>query len=227
MPKNKKFKQKLPNELIHIPNVSKKSHEKWYKGRNIANFPRPYRLINCGSVNSSKTNTAKNVILRAYPRFDDIYLVHISPTDAEWDDIGITEKLDHIPDESFFDPDGKTLIIIEDMEFKENDYNLSALFRYISTHKNVSVILNYQSFIHIPRIARRLANVYNLWEDPDKASQAMVEKRVGLDKGELQHMFDTLKKHRRDFITIDKTDNSPAPMRFNLFSPIRKQLVPE
>jgi hypothetical protein len=48
----KKFKNRLPNKIVPIKNADKTNHEKWYKGRNICNFPRPYRCILVGGVNS-------------------------------------------------------------------------------------------------------------------------------------------------------------------------------
>ena len=61
----KKYKDRLPNELIHIPNPDKSDHEKWHSKRNIAAFPRPFRAILAGGVNAGKTNTAKNITIKS------------------------------------------------------------------------------------------------------------------------------------------------------------------
>ena len=216
-----KYREKIPNELIHIPNAAKKDHEAWSAGRNWANFPAPYRLMNCGSVNSSKTNTTKNIILRAYPPFKKITLIHIADDDPEYDDIDISERLNYCPPPEYFDHEEKQLVIIEDMEFKKGDRNVSALFRYVSTHKNVSVILNYQNWTTCDPIIRRCLSVVNLWQMVDKTVQEIVGKKVGLENSQLQEMFDAVCKERRDFLCIDLTDNSPCKYRLNIWKPIK------
>jgi hypothetical protein len=226
--KRKKFNKRLPNKLLYIPNPDKKNHEHWYPKRNLANLPRPFRALFVGSVNSSKTNTAKNLVLRAFPRFENIILIHCNYGEGgskEWDDIGITDQFEEIPDRDYFNQlEGRTLVILEDVEFQEKDPSLSLLFRHLSTHfvDTLSVMLLYQDFIKVPKIARRLASQFIMWKLPDQIQMNMVEKRVGMKKGELIHMFDTLCKERRDSIMIDLSDNSPAPLRLNVFQPIRK-----
>ena len=226
----KKFKT-LPKKMIYMKNGDKLTHEAWFPNRNIANLPRPYRAILCGGVNSGKTTTAKNLILRAYPRFDRIMLVHCSPSSTEWDDLGLSEedKFTDIPDISEFPEEGskeKCLIILEDVEYVGNESkhkNLYMLFRYISTHCNTSVILNYQSFIKVPKIARRLASFFTIWRMPDLTQMQIIERKVGLKKGELLDMFENCCDDPRDSISFDLSLNTPAPIRKNIFQVITKQ----
>lgn len=225
----KKFKT-LPKKMIYMKNGDKLNHEKWFPNRNIANLPRPYRAILCGGVNSGKTTTAKNLILRAYPRFDRIMLVHCSPSSTEWDDLGLSEedKFTDIPDMDEFPEEGSTekcLIILEDVEYvgpESKHKNLYMLFRYISTHRNTSVILNYQNFVSIPKIARRLANFFTIWRMPDGDQMRIIEKKVGLKKNELLEMFEACCDDPRDSLSFDLTLKSPAPIRKNLFQVITK-----
>jgi hypothetical protein len=225
----KKFKGYLPNRIIALPCKDKANHEKWTTGRNIANFPRPYRMINAGGVNAGKTTLCLNLILRAKPAFDNIYVVHASSTSRDYDALDIPEEnyLDDIPPPSFFPEEGSpehTLLILEDIEYRAEgkNENLSKLFRYCSTHKGVSILLNYQCLVKVPKIARRLANVFNIWKMPDRGHMSIIERKVGLDKGELKQMFEQLGDNHRTFFTFDLTANSPAPLRKDLFIPIKK-----
>lgn len=43
--KKKKRRKPLPNELLIIDNPDKVWHESWTKGRNILNFPHPFRAV--------------------------------------------------------------------------------------------------------------------------------------------------------------------------------------
>ena len=221
---NKKYKDRLPNELIHIKNPDKQDHEKWSKTRNIASFPRPFRMILAGGVNAGKTNTCKNIILRQ--KCSNIYLVHVDKRSTEWDDFDIPEenRFDDIPPLTALEHDGASCIIIEDYEFptKSKLGNLSKLFRFASTHMNISVFLIYQDFLRIPTICRRLCNIYCIWKMPDKNQLNMIGKRVGLEKGEMSEMLNHLCPENRDFICFDMTASSPWPIRKNLFIPVKK-----
>jgi len=153
-------------------------------------------------------------------------LIHIADDDPEYDDIDITDRLSYCPPPDYFDHEEKQLVIIEDMSFNEKNENVSALFRYVSTHKNVSIIMNYQDYILVPKMARRCINIINIWEMPDKTIQSIVGKKVGLEKGQLQEMFNSLCKKRRDFITIDLSDDSPCKYRLNIWKPIKMVETP-
>jgi len=50
----KKFKGKLPNKIIVIPNKDKTRDEKWFPNRGIANFPSPFRMIITGGCGSGE-----------------------------------------------------------------------------------------------------------------------------------------------------------------------------
>lgn len=228
MPK-KKFIGKLPNKIIVIPNKDKKRDEQWNSRRNMANFPSPFRLIITGGCGSGKTNTIKNVILRQYPHFDRIILCHLDVWDTEeYDDLELEDcdKFDGIPPMSEFDGDGKTLLIIEEMEFnttkgKHND--VSKIFRYFSTHKHLSVILSFQDFFSIPTICRRVANVFVVYNTPDKNQLNAIGKKVGLsEKGALKDLIDNFCPLLTDSICFDLSKKTPYPIRKNIFQNIRK-----
>ncbi len=61
---------------------------------------------------------------------------------------------------------GKTLIILDDFDLTKLDNNqkrnLSMLFRYISSHHDISVMLSYQSFFDTQTIIRKTCNYFYL-----------------------------------------------------------------
>jgi hypothetical protein len=179
-----------------------------------------------------KTLCAKNILLRAHPQWDRIILCHCDSESKEWSDIDVAPEdqffNNEIPPLDFFNgkPENeKWLVILEDVEFANEGKNreLSMLFRYISTHKQVSVLLMYQNFINIPKIARRLANIFVIWKMPDRTQMEIIGAKVGLKKGELLDMFDAICPERYDNLCFDMTTNSPAPIRKNLFQKVSIQ----
>ena len=221
--KRKKF-HKLPKRIIPFVTADKKNHEKWSKNRNLANFPAPSKILLIGSPNCGKTVVAQNIILRSRPMYDNVYVCMEHGSSLEWDEINPTEFLTEIPPPNFFDPDKKNLIVLEDWETDKRDSNLSKLFRVTSSHCKTSIMLLYQSFFRTIPLARRLCDVYVVWKLPDRNELEMIARRVGYNTKQFLELFDTFCKTKYDNITFDLTSNSPAPLRFNVFQPIRKQI---
>jgi hypothetical protein len=231
---------RMPNELIVFPNDDKKFDERWEPGRSIANFPRPFRMCNIAGVSCGKTNLTKNIICHASPQYDRICLIHLDPETLEYDDLDLPDEdiFMEIPDIEEFNPPEPddpnepqepyfTLIIIEDMSFKKGSCDdLSKLFRYISSHKLVSVILNFQRFTDIPLIARNLTNVFNIYKVDDLNQADIIGKRIGFQKGQMADMCEQLFTSKYDFLTVDRSIDTPYPLRLSLFKPIRTQSVP-
>lgn len=225
----KKYVERLPDEIVMIPNADKAgTQERWYKGRNLANIPKIFKVLIVGPPNRGKSLTAKNLILRCHPRFDEIYLCHVDPNTEEWLDIVPEENmLQEIPPIEFFnDRTKKKLIILEDWETSKKDKNLSNLFRYTSSHLNVSLILMYQNWSSVIPLCRRLSNVFILYPQIDLNATSIIAKRVGLKPEELHEIF-KLCKTPYDNICIDLTVDTPAKYRFNLFKPIKKVKMSE
>lgn len=227
MPKRKKLK--LPEELIHIKNPEKVYHEKWYKGRDKLNIPHPFRLLLLGGVNMGKTNTIKNIILRIDPPFKKIYLYHTGGDyTLEYDDIK-TILIDNIPepDDEMFDPKIKSLVIIEDKEYKfmkkKELQNLDRLFGYVSTHRNVSVASTGQYFYNMPVPIRNMSNFFIIWRPLDLDSLNSIGRRVGLKKEEILAIMDTYFKKGRDSLWVDLTANSPYKLRLNGYKVLEKK----
>lgn len=219
--KTKKRKEKLPDELIILDNPDKLFHEDWTKGRNMLNFPHPFRMVIFGPPNMGKTNTIKNILLRAKPDFKEVFVIHADPEyTQEYDDIDV-ELLAEIPAPAEWEGLVKTLVILDDLEFKQmskdQKRNLDRLFGFVSTHKNISVILTSQDGFNVPPIVRRTSNVWILYKSPDMDSMATMARRTGLKPDELKNIFNTILKGNRDALWIDRTSKTPYPLRKNGF----------
>lgn len=220
MPKEKKIR--LPKKLIPIPNPDKLFHERWNKKRDLLNIPAPYRISVIGPPNSGKSTVILNIILRATPTFQEIYIIHCDPENTqEYDNLGKENVTltNIIPDPESWDSEKKKLCVIDDVELKslnkEQAKNLDRLFGYVSTHKNVSVIISTQNFVNLPPIIRRCSNLWILFNmDDDVDLIALIGRRAGYKKDDFRYIFKNI-KDKHDSIWIDKTDHSPMPLRLN------------
>jgi hypothetical protein len=214
-------KLKLPKEMIFFPNPDKKGHEKWTPGRDLLDFPKPYRMVLFGNPNSGKTAYITNIIMRAEPAFDKIYVFHPDPESREYAMLGDhVEMLDEMPDKLFCNPKLKNLLILDDIEYKNlskvDKASLDRLTGYTSTHRNCCVILTAQDAFNIPPSVRRNANIFFLWKNvPDLNSLAQVATKVGLTADKLFSIFNSCMPGQRDSLCLDLTQGTPAPMRVN------------
>lgn len=216
----------LPNEILPLPNPDKEFHEKWYPGRNMLNIPHPFRAVALGPPNVGKTTIVKNLLLRADPPFEEVVVIHCdSSYTKEYDDIGI-QIIDEIPAPDEWPGLVKTLVVLDDLEYKgmnkDQKRNLDRLFGYVSTHKNISCILCSQDPFNVPTIVRRCANFWILWRCPDLDAMSTVARKTGLKSSNFKNIFDQLLPGCRDSLWIDKTANSPYPMRKNGFTKISR-----
>jgi hypothetical protein len=217
---------RLPNRLIPIKNADKAFHEKWNQKRNILNFPHPWRAVLMGPPNVGKSTTIKNMILRANPPFESIICIHCDYENTkEWDDVG-AEMLGSIPAPEEWAGEVKSLVILDDIEMKgmskDQKANLDRLFGYVSTHKHVSVALTSQDPFNIPPIVRRCSNLWVLWASVDMDAMACVSRKSGLPADSMKSIFGTIMPEPHDSLWIDMTSKSPAPLRKNGFSVLKK-----
>lgn len=226
----------IHDKIVVIKNADKDSGnwvENWKKpkDRSLACFPHPFRLMALGNVSRGKTNTIKNVFLvhqqQKNRKFKKLIIITCSVESDEWSDCDPDLILDEIPDLALFDGRDKTMVVLDDYEFvssnKVQEKRLATLMRYVSSHKNVSVMLSYQSFFDVPPIARKCANIFLIYKPNSKAEINTIANRVGLEKGYLNHLFKHKCSGNYDSVCVDLTVNTPAKLRKNLYEVIEPE----
>ena len=219
---------KLPQVVIGFHCDDKFSKETWddpIRKTDIAMFPAPYRCCIIGSPGVGKSAISKNLVV--HNNFKSVYIFHENELTKEYDDLEPTAILDELPPLSFWrdmDPKDKKLLIIDDVEWtssnKEKLKNLALLFRYISSHCNLSIIFCHQSYFDIPPLVKKMANVIILYKIRSKIELGMIENRSGLEPGLLSYLFETVAKKYHDSICLDFTVDTPYPIRLNLWQPL-------
>lgn len=218
---------KLPKKIIDIPNPDKTFHEEWAgegkkTKRDLLNLPHPFRAVICGPPNSGKTLVIKNILLRAQPPFKECFVIHCDPEyTKEYDDVKAT-ILDSIPAPNEWEGKKKTLVILDDLDYKtinkdkEQAKNLNRLFGFVSTHKNISVMLTAQDCFNIPPSIRRMSNLFIIWKNIDTDSFKMIARKCGMHMDDFTRIFkDIIGDNPHNSLWIDLTKNSPAKLRKN------------
>lgn len=212
---------------IHwFENADKGFHEKWKSGRDMMNLPHPFRALVVGPPNSGKSTVIKNLLIKAKPHFEALYVIHCMADETkEWQDCDPTSMLASIPAPSEWTGEKKTLVVVDDIALKklpkDEKKNLDRLLGYCSTHMNISVCLTSQDTFNVDPVLRRYFNVYILWPSMDQDSMALIARKVGVKS--LSELFEEYcPPGKRNFIMIDKTTDSPYPLRVNGYSLIRQ-----
>ena len=136
-----KTKLKLPNEIIPLPNPDKEFHESWNKSRNMLNIPHPFRAVMLGPPNVGKTTIVKNLLLRADPPFQEVIVIHCdSGYTQEYDDLGANvEIMDTIPSPEEWQGKVKSLVVLDDLEFKTMNKEQRRNLVFYSKQYNVCI----------------------------------------------------------------------------------------
>ena len=217
-------------------NGDKPCCDKWdeRRSRNLANFPSPCRILLVGPPNCGKSTLIRNLVIQQSPRFDEVYLVHLDAGHTlDYADLDLTAEMPDMPTLEFYNAlpthnaKGKRIrraIIVDDLELthatKERSKNLAILFRFVSSHHNMTVYYAHQSYFSIPPLVKKMASVFVLWRPRSNTELKLVEDRCGVDRGMLKHLFEQVCVTPRDSLCIDHTEFSPAPLRKNIFEKI-------
>jgi len=221
----------IGRKIIVIPNEDKDKgnwHEHWKKNpSNIGRIPHPIRLCAAGSCGRGKTNVLKNLFLAhqsSNRKFQELYVVCCDVGSKEYLDLEPNGVFDEIPDLDIFDRTKKTLLILDDFElFKTGtaqQRKLATLFRYKSSHCNLSVFCSYQNLFEIPPIARKCANCFLLYKPNSDMEITQFANRVGLDADDLHHIYKSICNGTYDSLFVDLTINTPCKLRKNVFQRI-------
>lgn len=220
--KKSRKKKQLPKKIISIQNKDKTFQEKWTPTRDELNFPHSTRILITGKVSCGKSTLAKNILVRADPPFKRIIIVHCDAEGTkEYDDLE-HEILSEIPDPSdheLFNGEEKTVMILDDIEYdflpKNQKRNLDRIFGYLSSHKNVTVMLCAQNITNIPPAVRRMSNIFILFKVPDMELLYLIARKIGIKKKVFMYIFDKYIINYHDSFWIDLTPLSPYPYRIN------------
>jgi len=220
-----------PTRIIGLPNPDKIDHDAPYSeqpaGTNLARFPGPFRCCIIGRVNSGKSLIAKYILMAHQaekPKFGEVYVVHGMGNTDEYDDIEPTELMTEIPAYDEFEKSGKKLILIDDYDFtrisRDQLQRLSELFRFGSSHQNMSLILMHQSWFRVPKIIKDCCNVFIIYRPVDDDELVTIGRRVGLTKDQIRYIFDTYMPHFRDSLTVNTIPGAPYKYLKNLYEPL-------
>lgn len=224
----------LPNKVVVIKNADKDTggwKESWSypKKRSPGHIIHPFRLLALGGVGRGKTNCLKQIFLRhqsSSKKFKRLFVITCDTESREWLDCEPNILTDEMIDIEEFDPKFKTCVVIDDFEWvkapKEQQKQLSTLMRFISSHRNVSVLLSFQSFFDCPSIARKCANCFMIYKPNSRQETTNIENRCGLEKGTLKQLFREPCNGIYDHVFIDKTIGTPYPLRRNIYEIIEE-----
>lgn len=231
--KNKMKKYQMSDKIHFIENLDKDTGwmETWDKGRSIGCIPHSFRLLALGGCGRGKTMQMKQIFLKHQMSNIPFKYLYIICPDAEeskeWDDCQPSDVFDYIPDLNIITGDDKSLIIIDDFEFKkmnkEDEKKLTTLFRFVSTHKNCSLMASYQSFFDCPSLLRKVSNVFIIYKPNSKLELQSIANRVGIEFEILKQCFKKYSSGYHDSIMIDMTKNTPAKIRKNIYEVIEYQ----
>jgi hypothetical protein len=221
---------KLGRKIYIIKNADKDTGwmESWGDApKNIGKIPHPFRLLALGGVGRGKTNNLKNLFLHhqgGNRKFKELYICCCDVNSKEWLNLEPTGIMDELPSLELFDPTKKTMLIIDDFEFeksnKETMRRLSTLFRFVSSHRNVSIMCGYQSWFDCPTIARKCASCYLIYKPNGKSELSSIANRVGMESEDMHYIFKNICSGIYDSLFVDKTIGSPAELRKNIFEKI-------
>ena len=231
--RQKKKLGKAPRELVDMSNPDKTRHEVYKPGQNCIRFPKPFRCVILGKVNSGKSYLAKHILMAhqgCAPKFEEVHIVHgcADTHTTEYDLIEPTSISQEIPSYLDFDPMPHKLLILDDVDFtgmnQKDLKRISELMRFGSSHCNLSVILMHQAFFRIPKIVKDCSNVFIIFRPHDNDELASIGRRVGLKKKKIFDLFNDCLPEWRDSLLINLIPNAPHKFYKNLFTPIIEEV---
>ena len=214
-------------KLLTIHCADKKSHHEDKVNPKFQPF-HPSKLCLAASSGSGKGSLAKNIICRAQPPFERIYIVHYDVDEdgkcgsEEWDDMEPEKyfNMNTFPENpTFFDRDVKNCVIFDEINCiglsRSQRAILDRFFSYTCSHQSVTALFLQQNFTSIPVSIRRACQYITLWKGVDKTAERHLTATTGHDMKEL---FKLCKK-RYDSITLDFIGEH-APLRLNFYAKV-------
>lgn len=174
------------------------------------------------SPNVSMEDEAKNANIIAKTKADDI---------PEYKGLDY-HPLAYIPSMTYFDNISKkrNLFIIDDIDlcsyFKKRrdirEERLNKLFSYVSSHKNVSIIVSSQDpSSQLPPFLIKMCNVVTVYQIRDEYIIQTMARKLSIGYKRLKALIAQC-KNIHDSVTFDYTEDSPAPLRYNMYNIIKE-----
>ena len=231
-------------KLVLFPNPCKKDHESWKDGRDLMNYPCPSRICLLSAPGRGKTTNVLNLILKAQPHYEKIFLSHPALMQADEDEEDVDEDdvvkeytgIDYIPiydipTPKYFDNGSKKQAwILDDVELrnlnKAQKKNLNKCLSYSSTHYNLTIILAVQDpFSQALPMVMRFCNIFVLYKYNDLLYTRLILTRMGINKQHQEHILNEMKSYEtHDNLVVDLSENAPHRYRKNHYSPVLKDI---
>lgn len=229
----KKKEIKIVDCLIPFSCDDKKDNERWTKGRSYINKIRPFRCVIIGPPNSGKSSICKNLIVHAEPEYTKVYVIS-NGSSKEWSDyadvmFSVDDLTKDVIGEFTNEIDGQRIVIIDDIEMnhvsKEKKEFFNLLFKHISSHYNLSIIVSIQEYKMLPIELRANINVFCLSLNiKDIEGISILGKKVGLSYKQFKTLFTNMKhmveNTQYEYLVIDNTINTPVPISLNFYEKI-------
>ena len=138
--------------------------------------------------------------------------------------------LRYLPSMTYFDEvkNKYNLFIIDDIDLcsylkkhrEIRSERLNKIFSYVSSHKNVSIIVTSQdASSQLPAMCLKMCNVNTIYKQKDEYVVQTLARKLSVSYKRLKKLLD-LCKSNHDSITFDEIANSPAELRLNIYDPI-------
>jgi hypothetical protein len=217
--------------ILFDNNVQKRNCEEWTPERSFMNIPCPFRGVFVSMPNCGKTKLCLNIVYQAQPKYEKIFLWHPEITEENQDVPDYTgvdyEPLTDIPAPIWFNNGSKKqLLIIDDVELanlnKEQRSRLNKVITFSSSHYHLSVLITSQDiFSQLPEVVLKTVNFFVVWPNENVKYRRNMLDSLGVAGIEREKLIEHMKDYKEhDFIVIDKTTNSPARFRKNMFAPV-------
>jgi hypothetical protein len=127
------------------------------------------------------------------------------------------------------DVDGQRIVILDDIELVSVNKKLkqffNMLFKHVSSHYNLSIVVSIQEYRMLPTELRANMNVFALSLNiKDVESISILGKKIGISYKQFKNMFIDLKNkvenRQYSYLVVDNTTNTPIPVSVNFFDKI-------
>lgn len=184
-------------------NLDKVNFKEDVNDDDLLDIPAPFRIGLFSPPSRGKTNIILQILLHQDPPFEKIYLYHYDKGSKDYDGVKVIQ-MDELPDPAVWRPEGKAILIIEDIIYdglsKIQKQYLDRICGTLSSHHNLSIAYTAQNSTSTPPSFRRMLTHMCIWRSMDMSPLYMLLSRMGLNKRVAQHIFKEYIKDKYDFL---------------------------